>query len=667
MPWAALIIALSLLIYFPAFSFPFVNYDDPGYITGQARVLRGLSAENLRWAFTTLQFSNWHPLTWISYLTDISLFGPSPHAMHAENILLHVLNGLLLLWLLWTMTGSAVRSGLVALLFIAHPLRLESVAWISERKDLLSALFGLLAIAAYVSYARRTRKGAYAAMALLYAASLMSKPMLVTLPALLLLLDLWPLRRLQRQEAIWPSLRPLILEKLPLLAMSLAVAAIAYYAQAIGGALGSSEKFPLVLRLQNAAASYWSYLHNTFWPSGLTVFYPYPKRVAALEAAAGLLTLTGITGAAGWLAWSSRRWSGPAVGWLWFAGTLVPVIGIVQIGLQSRADRYTYFPSIGLCIAVVWSAAELLNSERGRKFSPVAVAVALALVGGLTWQARKQVSYWQSSEQLWTRALEVTRDNFIAHGSLGQRLLELNRGAEALPHLREAVRLYPGYGEAYGNIGLLEARAGHLAEAEAAYVQAARLAPDKAVAYLNLGVLYAGTNRPQQAEQAYLQALSLNPDSPDAYFNLGLLYAGAGRPEEAVAIYREGISHAADNLDLRRNLALLLTQLGSPAEAVEQYLNWIRLEPQSAQAHNNLANALVRLGRPQQAVEHYQQAIRLDAGYLEPLLNLGIVQTGLQNQAAAVEAFQAALRIDPANAVATARLRSLQQTAAPPR
>lgn len=661
---AGLLAALLPALYWPAFHYPFVNYDDPGYIGSQPRVLQGLSIENVRWAFATLEFSNWHPLTWLSYMADVSLFGADPGAMHGVNVTLHLVNALLLLWLLYSLTGQGMASGMAALWFAVHPLRVESVAWIAERKDVLSACFGLLAILGYVAYARSRSRRAYMVSLLLFACGLMAKPMLMTLPALLLLLDIWPLGRLRGETgARW---RPVLLEKAPFLALSIAIAAVAYHAQASGGSVFGLERYPLAARLLNALGACAIYTWKTFAPTGLAVFYPYPESPRLLPTLGGLAVLAAAGCATGRLL-RDRGHGGPlAVGFLWFVGALTPVLGIVQVGQQAYADRYTYLPGMGLCIGLAWSVAGLIERLPAARASAAWVAVALLTLTPLALLTQRQVSYWSDSERLWSRALEVTEGNYVAHASLGQHLHAQGRGEEALRHFHEALRIRPDHPQTHSNIGLVHAAAGRHAEAERAYLEAHRLVPTEPIPLLNLGSLYLATGRPGEAEAAYRRALALEALLADAHYNLGLIYSADGRLTQALEAYRRAAEISPDAPDTRRNLAMLLTRMNRPGEALEQYQHWLRLEPRAATGHNNLANALVRLGRAREALPHYQQAAALDPRYVEPLLNLGAVYLSLGDLEAARQAWEAALRVDPDNAVAASRLRDLRPSPAPP-
>jgi tetratricopeptide (TPR) repeat protein len=404
----------------------FVNYDDDSYIHTQPEIVRGFSVEGVRWAFTNRHSGNWHPLTSISHMLDCQLYGLNPRGHHLTSVLLHGCTVIGLFFALRQMTGNAARAAFVAAVFAIHPLRAESVAWVAERKDVLSGLLFVLMIAAYTWYARRPSFGRYVVVAVAFALGLMSKPMLVTVPFVLLLLDFWPLRR----ES---GLGRLVIEKLPLLLLSAAASAATILAQT--ATMSSIEKLPLALRLGNAAAAVSTYIWQLFWPSKLAVFYPHPRDQLPLVIIAGsVLLIVGVT-----IAVIAFRRTRPylATGWFWFLGMLVPVIGIVQVGLQAHADRYTYLPHIGLLVALTWFVADAMGGWRAKV--PLLSIAAAGVLSALTWQATAQVSHWRSSETLWRHAVAVTKDSPVAYNNLGNLL----PAADAVPLYEKALGIDP--------------------------------------------------------------------------------------------------------------------------------------------------------------------------------------------------------------------------------
>ncbi len=485
--WVAPLLALgTALLYARVAGHQFLHYDDNVYVTENPRVLGGISWEGVVWAFTSPEAWYGFPLDWLSHMLDVQLFGPSPAAHHLVNAALHAVNAALVYLALARLTRQPGRSLAVAALFAAHPLRVEVVAWVAERKELLAALFGLLALRAYAWYAERPEVRRYLLVAVLFAASLLSKPMWVTLPFLLLLLDLWPLRR------TWP-LRRLAIEKVPLLALALATTAVAFLAQGHGGALRGGE-LGLGARLAYAPVSYTLYVWKTVWPSSLSAYYPHPgSGLPAWQALAAALLVAALTAAA--LAQARRRpWI--AVGWLWFLGTLVPVIGLVKAGAHGIADRYTYLPGIGLLLAGVWILAELGERLRAGRWVRIAACASVMVLGAATW---RQQGYWSDQVTLFTHAVEVTERNGMAHHVLSQGLAAEGRYPEALLHAREAARLEPANARVRKNLGYVLYRLGLLDEAIAELEAAVALEPDYAEAHGNLGIAYGRRGRSADA------------------------------------------------------------------------------------------------------------------------------------------------------------------------
>ncbi|HET9317332.1 MAG TPA: hypothetical protein VFQ51_17205, partial [Vicinamibacteria bacterium] len=446
---AGALAVLAFLTFLPALGHDFLVYDDDQYVTANPGVRGGLSAAGVRWAFTTGHAANWHPLTWLSHMADVATWGLLPRGHHLTNVALHALNAAVLFLALLRLTSAPWRSALVAALFAVHPTRIEAVAWVAERKELLSALLGFLTLLSYAAWAQRRGRGQPWAALALFAAGLMAKPMLVTLPFVLVLLDVWPLRRVSIDERPWPALARAVAEKAPFLALAAASSAVTFLVQRAGGAVGTLENYPLGVRVANALVAYAGYLRRLFWPVGLAVFYPHPGRSLTAAAIAGAALLFGGLCAAAWIL--RRRRPYLFVGWFWFAGMLVPVIGLVQVGFQALADRYAYVTFVGLFVALVWLAAA--GVERAPSWlRPVAAAAGVALVAACVLQTRGELAHWQDSETLFSRALEVTSGNYVACQNLAHHLNEKNRPAEALPLLEEALRLRPRYPEARVNL-----------------------------------------------------------------------------------------------------------------------------------------------------------------------------------------------------------------------
>jgi tetratricopeptide (TPR) repeat protein len=461
-----LILAI-FVVYSQVGAFDFTSYDDNLYVTENAHVQSGLTLDNIKWAMTAVVASNWMPVTLLSHMLDCQLFHQQSGMHHLMNVLLHLLATLLLFASLKRATGARWPSAFVALLFAVHPLHVESVAWVAERKDVLSAFFWFLALYAYVRYVERPTVAGYLLVALAFALGLMAKPMMVTFPFTLLLLDVWPLRRVQFPKILW--------EKIPLIALSAAVSCVTYFVQRSTAAV---QAFPLPVRIENALISYVVYIGQMLWPAGLAVLYPYQQSPALWQAAASAILLAAVT-AGVILTWRTRPYL--AVGWFWYLGTLVPVIGLVQVGLQARADRYMYIPMVGLLMMLAWGAAEF----PAKWLVPVAAVAGVACIS----LARIQTDYWQNSQTLFERAIDVTRDNYVAEYNLGNYLMNTRRGPEAIPHFEAALRVHPNYPEAQNNLGMLFGNIpGRMPDAISHFEAAVRLNPDLIAAHYNLAV-----------------------------------------------------------------------------------------------------------------------------------------------------------------------------------
>jgi len=534
---AALLAALSLAVFGRALCNGFVSLDDEPYVTANPRVLGGLSWAGVRWAFTTTTEANWHPLTWISHMADVSLFQTSPFGHHLTSVLLHAVNSALVLLMLFRLTGRLGRSATAAALFAVHPLRVESVAWVAERKDVLCAFFGLLAFLAYATWAQRRSGGAYVATCALLTASLLCKPMLVTFPLLALLLDFWPLGRFERESG-----RRLVAEKLPFAALSAAFSVIALRVQAGGGAVAGLDLAPAA-RVSNALLSYAAYLGQTFLPVSLSVLYPHPGRPSAAAIAAAALLLA-VSMAAVFL---RRRYPYLFSGWFWFAIALLPVIGLVQIGWQARADRYTYLPSIGLLMALVWGITEL--SERAGVSRRLLAGAAAAAVVALALTTVRQIGNWKDSATLYAHGLEVTPANPILHIDMGIEQVRRGRTEEGIAHFRQAVAIEPRYWYGELALGTALSRSGEADEAVPHLARALSMRPDSVEAGKELDGARAAaagrhTGRAKEllhagdvaaARDELRSALRLSPDWPPAAILLIAIIGGSpdASPTEA--------------------------------------------------------------------------------------------------------------------------------------
>lgn len=594
----------------------FVTYDDGTYVTGNAHVRNGLSWSNLVWALTATQAANWHPLTWVSHILDCQLFGLNPAGHHVTNLIIHIANVVLLFSALRFVTATLWRSALVAALFAVHPLNVESVAWIAERKNVLSTMFWILTIWAYAWYAKKPAWQRYLLVVAGFAFGLMSKPMLVTLPFVLLLLDYWPLRRIssplmpsapeRTTDSDKPRKRPakgkvdklapgfaarplsaLILEKVPLLLLAIATSVITIVAQRQGKAIGTLESYPIAVRLENALVSYAAYLVQTFWPSRLCVFYPHPKTLLAGwlvgVATVGLLAVTAAS------LGTIRRFPFLTVGWLWYLGTMVPVIGLVQVGLQSRADRYTYVPMIGIFIIIAWMLNELAKRLPSARTTIAGAAVLVLLVLALI--SHIQVGYWHDSTALFTRAVNVTGNNYIAQNNLGEALGLQGKYDEAERHFAAAVSINPDYSLALNNLAMSRVQSGSLDEAIELFSRAVENDPTFSEAYNRLAAALLQKNRTDEAFENLQKALALNPNFSSAYANLGALYEKQNKTDEALNAYAKALEASQINsfsAQMNYKLGVLLEKKGDNQQALTRYREAIRLKPDFSQAQQNV-------------------------------------------------------------------------------
>jgi protein O-mannosyl-transferase len=617
--YAALLLAI-VAAYAQVRDFQFVNYDDQDYVTENLHVRAGLTASGAAWAFQSTEYANWLPLTWLSHMLDVEIYGLDPGRHHITSVLIHALTTLLLFGLLKRITGDRWPSAFVAFLFALHPLHVESVSWIAERKDVLSGLFFVATLWAYVQWVERRTGNRYAALLILFACGLMAKPTAVTLPFVALLLDFWPLRRLSKQTVI---------EKIPLFAMSAASAVITYIAQQRGGAVNTLAEIPFTLRLENAVAAYITYILEFFWPAKLTVFYPFPSAIPAWQWIAALLILAAITMAA-------LRSRPITVGWLWFLGTLVPVIGLVKIGLQSHADRYTYIPLIGLSIALAWGLEH--------RWAVIPIALWACALCGFTFL---QAATWRDTTTLFTHALAVTDSNYVAHNNLGVALRHAGRRPEAFAHFEEALRLRPEYPEAQTNLAEALLNDGRTNEALPHIEAALRLHPRLPEAHVNLGSIRNRQGRADLAEAEYRRALELKPSSAEAEDGLAVVLAETSRPEEALQHAQAAIALDPNDADSHYNLGRLYALTGRMDQAIDQFRETLRLEPTSADAHFNLGTAYAQKDQMNEAIPEFQAAIHSNPNYAAAHFNLASALARLKRYNEAIPEFTEALRENP--------------------
>ena len=604
----------TVAAYLPVKNCDFVNYDDTGYVTINGRVQAGLTADGVKWAFTTLSAANWHPLTWLSHMADVTLFDLNPRGHHFSSVFFHCVNVVLLFLVLLRMTGAVWKSAMVAALFAVQPQNVESVAWISERKNLLSTLFWLLTMWSYVTYVRKPSVRNYLEVFVMMALGLMAKPMLVTLPFVLLLLDLWPLERLSlgRKRSV-PAARQqsgtnnksqnvpamtffrLLLEKVPLLALSIASSLVTLRAQRGGQAIASLSAVPFAVRLQNVVASYAIYLYRTFWPMRLAIIYPF--RIQGLATTQVFLSATVVVGISAIALWRLRGQPYIAVGWLWFLGSLVPVVGLVQIGMQANADRYVYVPLIGFFIALAWATGECV--ERFPSIRTWVVITTACWLGLLGLRTSDQIQYWRDSKALFHHAIDVVDDNFVAYNNLGQTLEIEGHFDEAYSYYFKALQIKPNilYSSTLYNVGALKITQKKPAEAAHYFAESLKYPAgmrSTLIIHQALGAAFESQHDFGQAEKQYREVMRLAPEQANnTRLNLAILLAKQGRYDDAITLYREILGRSEDHWTYFL-LGSAQEAKGDLAGAEQSLRAALRLQPDSAQYQKGLKKLLAK-------------------------------------------------------------------------
>lgn len=677
------LIAATLSVYSQIYYHDFVNYDDNVYVTENRHIQTGFNLESISWALTSSHASNWHPITWLSHMLDYQLFNMNPGLHHLVNLFLHIINSLLLFVVLKKMTGRFWPSGFVAALFALHPLHVESVAWISERKDVLSTLFWMLTLWGYTWYVEHPQKKRYVVVLVLFSMGLMTKPMLVTLPFVLLLLDYWPLNRISHEQKDtnhntqqWSIIRRLVLEKAPFFLLAVISSTITFIVQKQGGAVSSLEAISLGTRITNALVSYVMYLYKMILPFNMGVFYPYPNTILLWKTIGAGIFLVFISF---FVIRSIKARPYLFVGWFWYLWTLIPVIGIVQIGSQAMADRYTYIPIIGIFIILTWSLSEVIMHQNLSKIILPAIAGPILIV--FMTITYFQVQHWKNSVTLWEHALDVTTNNYIPHNNLGEALQKQGRDEEAIRHFQAALQIKPDYEKAHNNLGNILYEQQNIDEAIEHFLEALRIKPDYEKAHNNLGLSFqhqgqidkaikhykvalqidpefanAHNNlgnalqtkgRLDEAIKHYKKALTLKPNSPEFLYNLGNAFAGLGRIPEAIHQYKEALRLKPDFADAYNSLGYAFQRMGRMNEAIQHYEDALRINPHSPDVHFNLASALDNQGQINGAIEHYKEALKINPDSMKVHYNLGNALQRVKRLDEAIEHYQAVLRINP--------------------
>jgi tetratricopeptide (TPR) repeat protein len=624
--WQAVCIATLLaILVFAVFGqtvgYGFVNFDDNKYVYENPVVLKGFTVAGLRWAITAGEIGHWHPLTWATHMLDCQLYGTWAGGHHLTNTLLHATAAVLLFLVLLQMTGAVWRCAFIAAIWAVHPLRAESVAWVSERKDVLSAVFFMVTIGAYVRYTRRPGVSRYIATVISFALGLLSKNMLVTTPFILLMLDVWPLRRLDEMSKLWTRLK----EKIPFIILSAASCLITFL---VPEKVAQADQLPAWLRIENSIVSAGVYLRQTIWPLDLAPFYPNPTHSFFLWEVMGLLALLCLVSVRAICVRKRQPWF--FVGWFWFVGMLVPVIGLVQISTYSHADRYTYLPQIGLLLAGTWLAAEWAG-ERGKRRAALS-GIGLIILCALVVAARHQVATWHDSETLWTHTLECMPDNALAHYNLGDAMLASGGTDDAIAQFKETLEINPAYVGAHNNFGTALVRQGRTVEAMA----------------------------------QFREAIKINPGDVQAHNCLGTALAHLGRPDEAIDEYRKALEIDPINVGVHNNLGTVLSQLGRPNEAIAQYRAALQIDPASAATHYELGNALLHQGHSEEAINEFRTALLANPSDAEAGDELGIALFNSGQAAEAITVAQRALAIQPASVTIENNLAWMLATAPQP-
>ncbi len=585
-----------LLIYSQVVQFGYINFDDNQYVYENPHVQKGITAESISWAFTSIYAANWHPVTWLSHMLDISLFGMNPGMHHLVNVIFHIFNTLLLFFVFREMTGKSFQSAVIAILFAVHPLHVESVAWIAERKDVLSSFFWMLTLWAYIRYVKASDIKFYLVMHVFFALGLMSKPMLVTLPFVLMLLDYWPLKRIHSMKGddfnATGNIKKIFIEKVPLLIMSIASCWLTYIAQKHGGAMSSAHVYPFDLRIANVATAYIGYIGKIFWPFHLSIFYPLPMKIALWKSIGSTFLLAVMTFL---FCIRMRQNRYLTVGWFWYLGTLVPVIGLVQVGLQAMADRYAYIPSIGIFIVIAWGIPGVISKAGQKEFTlvfPVTVFSILLMI--LSWF---QVNHWSGSIALFNNAIRHTDHNYIAHNNLGLGLIAEGRVEEAIEQFRLALENHPYPERPYTNMGHALFLQHHYNEAIRYHNIALDHAPDFFKAHNNLGVALAAEGRFDEAISHYLKAIKLAPDAAEIYNNLGVAFSAEEKYNDAVKYFLWAVKKNPAYAEAYNNLGLVFARNGQLIKAHQCFQEAVRLKPGFLEARKNSKRAALDINR----------------------------------------------------------------------
>ena len=642
--------AAICIIYLKVVNYEFVNFDDLAYVSENTHVLSGLNIDNVFWAFTSFYAANWHPLTWLSHMLDFQIFGLNPGMHHLMNVIFHIANTILLFYLLQRMTGAVWRCAFVAALFGLHPFHVETVAWVAERKDVLSTFFGLLTLWAYIRYAGSPQVKRYLLVVLFFCLGLMAKPMLVTLPFLLLLLDYWPLHRFhlpltssEERTSEGVSFLRLFWEKLPLLALTVISSILTIVAQRTSGTLASLEVCPLYVRIVNAIVSYASYIVKMFWPVHLTIFYPYSLVLLPWwqVISAGVLLLTISLGALIWY----RKYPWFIVGWLWYLGALVPVIGLVQVGAQAMADRYTYIPLIGLFMVISWGVPELLKGLQHRNAILASlIGTVLIMLTGASWI---QTGYWENSMTLFEHNLKVFPHNDLVHYNLGVALMNQGDLDEAMKHYAEALKINPKNAQSHLNMGFILMNRGDYDEGMMHYTAALKIYPRYFAVYNNLGNYMATRGYFDEAIKNYMEAIRIDPHRVKVYNNIGVVFYQKGDFKKAFEYYQKALSVSPGLDEVVKNLEKAGKDLKEFEESISKTQEMIKVEPKNPALVTRLGDIYRQEGEYDKALVQYQKALLIQSHYIQAMQGLVLVYSNQQEYTKAIDMLQNIRKVQP--------------------
>ena len=661
------LLILTIIVYAPIKNYEFINFDDGSYVYKNETVQTGLTAESIKWAFKVIKTDEtayWHPLAWLPHMLDCQLFGVNPGMHHLSSLFYHLLNTLLLFLVLTRMTGALWKSAFVAIIFALHPINMDSVVWISEKKNLLSTLFWLLTMLAYAHYASRPTILRYFLVLIAFALGLMAKPMLATLPCALLLLDFWPLYRFKwfrksqirenqiNKKSSSPNTTPtfqeaslfrLISEKIPMLFLSFGTIGLSYYSLQHNSQIQNEATVPMALRISNALVSYFQYIWHLIWPVNYAIFYPFPEAIPIWKpiiAALALIILTALV-----IIYSKKK---PylAVGWLWFLGTLVPVIGLINAGLwPAMADRWAYVPFIGLFIIIAWGVPDFFSRFRAKKIILTGAAILSIII--LAAATSVQLKYWKNSHALFQHAINVTQNNHIAHMHVGTSFNEKNNHKQALKHFLKAVEIKPNYSEALENAGYEFTNLKNYSKALQYYKKALLFAPSKAELFNKIGNAYAYMKKYDKAVSYYIEAIAIDSDDPTFYNNLGVARYFTGKFDQAIIELKKAIKIKPDYSEAYYNLGLAQGKTGNSVEATRSFLKAVQLDPDYKEAHSSLAKIYYTNGTMKKALVHYTEELRISPKDATAHFNTGVVLFQLKRPKEAVAHFQEALRLKP--------------------